>query len=132
MHELSIAQRLVELALEHMRAAGAKRVVAVTVQIGALSCLQADPLRFGFDLLTQGTPLAGATLNVKVRPVVVYCEPCGQSVALPGIQNFECPICGSPATDIRQGRELDLESIEVMDAEALVPNIASVEEVPHA
>ncbi len=116
MHELSIAQRLVEMAIEHMQEARADTVVAVTVSIGALSCVHEDALQFGFDLVSQDTPLSGAALRIIKLPVMIYCGTCEQEFELPSIQCFQCPVCGTPSADIRQGRELDLQSIEVLSS----------------
>lgn len=116
MHELSIANRIVEIAGERCREEGARAKV-VTLRIGALSCVHEDALRFSFDLAREGTPLADATLQIVSVPVTIWCGPCGREVALPGIQKFACPACGTPSGDIRAGRELDLESIELESIE---------------
>lgn len=115
MHELSIAQRVIELVADQVRAAGAVRATAVTLRIGALSCVHEDALRFSFGLVCEGTPAAGAELRIVAVPVTIWCAACGREVALPGIQKFACPICGTLSGDIRAGRELDLESIELVE-----------------
>ena len=119
-HELSIASRVVELVGEEVRTAGGGRVVAVTLKIGALSCVHEDALRFSFNLVREGTPLADAELRIVTVPVVIWCAACCREVTLPGIQKFACPECGTPSGDIRAGRELDLESIELADEAAVV------------
>jgi hydrogenase nickel incorporation protein HypA/HybF len=118
MHELSIASRVVELATEHCRAAAAGRVAAVTLRIGRLACVHEDALRFSFDLVREGTPLASAILHVVEVPVTVWCPACTAEQTLPGIQHFACPACGTPTGDIRAGKELDLESLELETTEA--------------
>ncbi len=124
MHELSIASRVVELVGEQVCAAGGGRVAAVTLKIGALSCVHEDALRFSFNLAREGTPLADAELRIVTVPVMVWCAACGREVALPGIQKFACPECGTPSGDIRAGRELDLESIELADGTAPIDTTA--------
>jgi len=119
-HELSIASRIVELVGEQVRAAGGGRVAAVTLKIGALSCVHEDALRFSFNLVREETPLADAELRIVTVPVVIWCTACGREVTLPGIQKFACPECGAPSGDIRAGRELDLESVELADDAAAV------------
>ena len=94
MHELSIANRIVEIAGDRCREEAARAKV-VTVRIGALSCVHEDALRFSFELVREGTPLADAELRVVTVPVA--------------------PACGTPSGDIRAGRELDLESIELAE-----------------
>lgn len=120
MHELSIAARIVEIAGDRCREAGA-RATAVTLRIGALSCVHEDALRFSFELVREGTPLAAAELRIVAVPVSIWCGACGREVELPGIQRFACPTCGTPSGDIRAGRELDLESIELADDAAAAP-----------
>ncbi|MFO0798674.1 MAG: hydrogenase maturation nickel metallochaperone HypA [Gemmataceae bacterium] len=112
MHELSLAVELVRAAEEAARRADANRVTAVAVTVGALSGVAEDALRFAFDVAAAGTLLAGARLDVRPVPVTVRCPRCGD-VPLPGVQLFRCPVCDTPTADVRAGRELELESIEV-------------------
>jgi hydrogenase nickel incorporation protein HypA/HybF len=119
MHELSIAANLVELASQHAAEHGGARVAAITLRIGSLSSVHADALRFSFDLVREGTPLEEAELRIVAVPVTVWCDACQTERELPGIQRFACPACDAPTADIRAGRELDLESIEL--AEAALP-----------
>ena len=113
MHELSIATSIVDIVAEHARQQGGGRVTGVTLRIGRLSCVHEDALRYSFDLVTEGTPLAGATLAVIEVPVRIWCTICKAEVELPGIQRFACPACGHLSGDIRAGRELDIESIQI-------------------
>jgi hydrogenase nickel incorporation protein HypA/HybF len=113
MHELSIVQSVVDLATEQLQAAGGDRVVGVTLRIGALSCVHEEALRFGFELVTKDTPLEGATLSIVNLPVKIHCSQCDMEVELPTIQQFCCPVCQTPSSDIRQGQELDLDTLEI-------------------
>jgi len=113
MHELSIATSIVDITWQHARQQGGGRVTGVTLRIGRLSCVHVDALRSSFDLVTEGTPLAGASLAVIEVPVRIWCAICKAVVELPGIQRFACPTCGHLSCDIRAGRELDLESIQI-------------------
>jgi hydrogenase nickel incorporation protein HypA/HybF len=117
MHELSIAARVVEEAAERCLAAGGRQVAAVTLRIGRLAGVDPASLRFGFELLRAGTPLESADLRIVDVPVRVWCPTCAAEVDLPGIQRLACPLCGTASGDIRAGRELDLESLEILDAE---------------
>ena len=112
MHELSLAVQLVETAEEAARAASATRVTAVVLRVGELAGVHEEALRFAFDVVTAGTLLAGARLDVVPVPVTVHCQRCGV-VGLARVPRFCCPRCDTPTADIRSGRELELESIEV-------------------
>lgn len=111
MHELTIAASVIETASEHARREGATRVLNVTLRIGRLSCVHEDALRYSFDLVRDGTPLADAGLTVTSIPVRIWCPTCAAERELPGIQRFACPTCDTRSGDIRAGRELEIESI---------------------
>lgn len=113
MHELSIAFSLVELASQSAAEAGATRVRAVHLRLGTLSGVVRGALEFSYEIAAEGTILAGSTLVVKELPVTVYCPECAREVELVSIQRFRCPLCDTLTGDIRQGRELEIESIEV-------------------
>ncbi len=113
MHELSITMNVVEVASEEARKAGATQVQHVALKIGALSGVVRDALEFAFDVATDQTMLHGATLTIEDVPVVVYCTHCHTEKTLPDIYRFRCPDCGTPTPDIRQGRELEIASLEV-------------------
>jgi hydrogenase nickel incorporation protein HypA/HybF len=113
-HELSIANRLVEIATEVAENEGAQKIESITLRIGALSCVHKKALEFSFELVTKETALEGATLKIIDVPVTIFCAECACEVELPGIQRFRCPVCDTPSADIRGGKELDIESIEVI------------------
>ena len=113
MHELSIAYSLVELAGRSAEEAGGVRVRAVHLRLGAISGVVRGALEFSYEIATADTLLAGSTLVVREMPVMVHCAVCRQDVELASIQRFRCPICDTPSGDIRQGRELEIESIEI-------------------
>ena len=118
MHELSIASSIVDAVTESLAAYPGARVKEVRLRVGALAAVVEDSLQFCWGIATEGTPLAGRALVVKLLPVVVHCGPCGQDVEIEGVQSFRCPRCGEPASDLRQGRELEIESIEIEEPDA--------------
>jgi hydrogenase nickel incorporation protein HypA/HybF len=113
MHELSIAIKVIDEVAKHVAGAGGGRVLAITLRIGRLSCVQEGALRFCFDLASADTELSGARLAIIDVPVRIWCPACGAERELPGVQSLACPECGTLSGDIRAGRELDLESIEL-------------------
>ena len=113
MHELSIANSIVEIATEYATSNRAIKVRSITVRLGALSCVHKSALQFSFELITKETLLQSAELKFIEVPVSVFCQPCNREVELPGIQQFRCPLCDTPSGDVRRGKELDIESIEI-------------------
>lgn len=113
MHELSIVHGIIETVSESVETANAKKIIAVYLAVGALSGVVKDALLFSFDLATEETPLAGSKLIVEELPVAIFCTVCDQIRELPGVQSFRCPVCQTPSGDIRQGKELEIRSIEI-------------------
>jgi len=112
MHELSIAVSLIDMAAEEAERLGV-RVEALHLRLGPLSGVVSDALLFSFDLAAAGTSIEGARLEIEDVPVVVFCPACGEERQLPGIQCFQCPVCGTPTPDVIRGRELELATLEV-------------------
>ena len=113
MHELSIVASIVDTVTESAAAYPGARVLEVRLRVGALASVVEDSLQFCYGIATEGTALEGSKLVVNVLPVVMHCVPCGQDVELEGVQSFRCPKCGEPCFDLRQGRELEIEAIEI-------------------
>jgi len=108
MHELAIAESIVDAVCE--RAAG-RRVVRVTVQIGALTAVLPEAMHFCFDLAAGGTVADGARLDIERRAGMALCRACGADVALAD-PVLLCP-CGSADLAVTAGRELQIVSMEV-------------------
>ncbi len=101
MHELSITRNIV--AIVSARANGA-RVTRVTLEIGQLSAVVPDAIRFCFDVVAKGTVLEGAQLDVIEIPGRGRCRNCGREIALG--QLIERCDCGSLDLVRLSGEEL--------------------------
>ncbi len=115
MHELSLACEIIETverALQLQQVSNA-HVQRVYLRIGALAGIDPDALSFGFEVAANQSAIAGAMLEIEHVPIVVYCPTCAQCVALPSIQEFRCPRCQTLTGDVRQGRELEIVSIQL-------------------
>jgi len=117
MHELSIVTSIVESVTETLNSYPGARVLEVRLRVGALASVIPESLEFCYGIASEGTPLEGSRLVVNVLPVVMHCAACGLDVELKGVQSFRCPRCGEPSSDMRQGRELEIDSIEIDDGE---------------
>ena len=107
---------VVETVTESLAAYPGAKVLEVRLKVGALASVIPESLEFCYGIVTEGTPLEGSRLVVNVLPVVVHCARCDQDAELDGIQSFRCPKCGEPCSDLRQGRELEIDSIEIDEA----------------
>ena len=120
MHELSIISSIVETVTEKLADYPGARATQVRLRVGALASVIEDSLQFCYGIAIEDTPLAGSSLVVNILPIVAFCSKCSTDVELPGLQSFRCPSCGEPVADVRQGRELEIESIEIEEAEEKV------------
>jgi hydrogenase nickel incorporation protein HypA/HybF len=108
MHELAITQSVVDAVTERT---GSARVVTVRVRVGRLSGVVPDAMRFCFELVTAGTPLQGATLEIEQPEGRGHCRGCGDDFLLTDLILL-CP-CGSADVEVVAGRELAVASVEV-------------------
>ncbi|MGD2187448.1 MAG: hydrogenase maturation nickel metallochaperone HypA [Desulfobacterales bacterium] len=117
MHEMGIALQIVEIATGSLPAdLGGARVAAVNLKIGKLAAVVPESLRFCFDVAVKDTPLAGAHLVIEEIPVVARCKDCNTQWTIDE-PVFICKTCKSGSLKILSGRELDIESIEVVEEE---------------
>jgi hydrogenase nickel incorporation protein HypA/HybF len=121
MHELSIAASIVESVTESAAAYPGARVKEVRLRVGALASVVEDSLQFCWELATEDTPLAGSALVIARIPIVVYCDACDKDVEIAGVQSFRCPQCGAHTVDLRQGGELEIDSIVLDEPEPSEP-----------
>jgi hydrogenase nickel incorporation protein HypA/HybF len=117
MHELAIAYELVQIAEQAALDAGVTRVKALHLRLGVFSGVVEDALQFGYEIATEGTVLAGSNLVIEPVPLVVHCPSCDADVQLDSIQLFVCPDCGTPTLDIQQGKEIQIDSLELFEDE---------------
>jgi len=112
MHEVSVMQAALEIALEQTRANGGSRIHKMTLRIGAFSGVVADSLRFAFDVVTEGTPAEGAELVIEDVALSCVCETCNQTFEPPGY-SLACPNGDDHRTRILSGSELDVAALEI-------------------
>ncbi len=109
MHELGISQSLVAIVSEQ---AGGKKVHRVWLEIGEHTALMPDALRFCFDVVTRGTVLEGAQLDILEIAPGIQCEECGAYASSQRAVG-DCGQCGSTRLRKRTGDELNVKAMEV-------------------
>ncbi len=114
MHEFSIATSLLSIINEETVQFQGARVKTVTLKIGTLSGVVPEALEFAFQVLSEGTVAEGATLVIERVALCIECNACG-TTSTPTDPFIICPHCGSGEVEIRQGRELEIESMEIED-----------------
>ncbi len=113
MHEMSIAQSLVDIIKEEMLKNDAKGLKSVKLHIGQLSAIVPKSLSFCFEVMTSGTELEGAELIMEIVPLRATCRECGESFEIHDYV-FECPHCHSTDIDTISGQDLSIVEMEVI------------------
>jgi hydrogenase nickel incorporation protein HypA/HybF len=108
MHELAITQSVVDQISERM---GDAKVTRVALEIGLLSGVVCDSVRFCFDVCIQRTTLDGASLEIIQIPGRAQCRQCGAEFAVEDF--FELCRCGSADLEILSGQELKIREVEI-------------------
>jgi len=112
MHELSVTESLLEIALRHAREAGAERITRLNVIIGEFSSIVDESVQFYWDMVSEGTIAEGAELHFERVEGVLRCLDCGHTFPLGG-DTFVCPKCGGSQVVTAGGDEFRLDSIEI-------------------
>jgi hydrogenase nickel incorporation protein HypA/HybF len=115
MHEMGIAQELARIALEALPAdLKDPKVESLNLRIGKLSSVVPHSLTFCFEIITKDTPLEHARLNIEMVPVVIRCDTCGRQWEA-DTPVFRCPDCEDGRIGLLSGREIDIESLTLME-----------------
>ncbi len=111
MHELSITQSLLEIALRHAEKAGAERILQLNLVIGELSSIVDESVQFYWDIVSQDTIAEGAELHFERVQGTLRCLACGNEFPLS--EGYTCPICGEKQVIPVGGDDFRLDSLEV-------------------
>ena len=113
MHEMALTQSVVEIALEEARKAGAARVTRISLDIGRLSAIETEAMRFCFACIASGTAAEGAALDIEDVEGAGWCLDCGKTVPLS--ERFgACPACGGYRVQMTAGDEMRVRELEVI------------------
>ena len=112
MHEMSLAEGIVDLIEEESRRQGFTRVLEVRVAVGELGGVEPEALQFCFDAVCRGTLADGARLTIERVPGQAWCMTCARVVPLHE-RYGECPQCGGVELQLQAGDELRLLDLEV-------------------
>jgi hydrogenase nickel incorporation protein HypA/HybF len=112
MHELSIAEELVRMIREELRAYREARLKTAHVSLGALRQVEPTTLRFCFEATVRDTLLAGAQLCIEPVEASARCRQCGLEFRVQD-KWFECPRCAGVDAELLRGDELLLASLDV-------------------
>ena len=115
MHEMGIATEIVRIVTESIPADIADpKVARINLKVGKLAAVVPQSLQFCFEIAAKETAAEGADLNIEEIAVSARCNACRHlwEISEPV---FKCPKCESSDIEMLSGRELDIESIELVE-----------------
>lgn len=113
MHEMALAESVVQIVETQARAAGAEKVVVVRLEIGALSHVEPAAIEFCFGAVAAGGIAAGARLEIARSPGRGWCYDCSAEVAVDAFA-APCPACGGYRLQVTGGQEMRVRDMEVL------------------
>ena len=112
MHEMSLSEGVLQLIEDAAREQDFSKVNAVWLEIGQLSGVEVDAMKFCFDAVTRNTIAQGARLEIISLPGTGWCMACALSVPMDEVFG-ECPHCGGHQMQVTGGTEMRLKELEV-------------------
>ncbi|HRY07387.1 MAG TPA: hydrogenase maturation nickel metallochaperone HypA [Hyphomicrobiaceae bacterium] len=112
MHEMALCESIRTTLEEQSRLHGFTKVARVSLEVGPLSGVEIDALRFGFDVVMRGSVAQAAQLDIIECPAQAWCMACSQTVPIKA--RFDpCVKCGSYQLQVTGGEELRIKELEV-------------------
>lgn len=112
MHELTITQSVLSIALGQAEANHANKITKINITFGELSGIVDECVEFYFELLSKDTIAAGASLSFDRLPTKLCCRKCNNTFSPDG-HSWVCPSCKAQSVEIVSGRECYISSMEV-------------------
>lgn len=112
MHEMSLAEGILQLIEDAARAENVQRVSAVYVEVGQLASVEVESLRFCFDVVIKDSVADGARLEIIDVPGTGWCMDCSQAVPM-NDKLAGCPQCGSYRVQVTGGTEMRVKELEI-------------------
>ncbi|TCV99267.1 hydrogenase maturation nickel metallochaperone HypA [Biostraticola tofi] len=113
MHEITLCQHALDIMLQHAVRQQAQRIRAVWLEIGAFSCVEAEALRFCFDVVCRDTLAQGCQLHIDQQQAHCWCHDCQREVELLAIKVVLCPLCGSRNLQVDADDGMTIKRMEI-------------------
>jgi len=112
MHEMSIAEGILDVALDTLRQHDATVIHSVQLDLGLMSGVEPDSLLFCWEAVTKGTPVEGSRIEINTIPIEGKCLDCDKTFPVENYK-FICPHCDSHFVQTIGGRELQVTSMDI-------------------
>ncbi len=119
MHELSMADAILKTAVDVAEKNDAQEITEVTIEIGKLTLLNPEQLKFMIEVLSENTLLEGAQIIIEEIPIEIKCRSCEFLGPAPSddldyfVPIVNCPQCEGQDLEITKGRECNVKTIKI-------------------
>ncbi len=111
MHELTVIENVLQISGQVAEENSLSRIDVINLDVGGMQHLNEEIMQHGFDAAKKDTVASEASLKIFRLPVKLRCNACSQVFGT-DTGKFHCPVCGSKDTEVKQGMELNIKSIE--------------------
>lgn len=113
MHEVYIAENLLELAIEKCKKNGFNSIKSIKIRVGEASVVSIEALIFAFDTLKIGSIASGASLIIEEVPTIALCKDCNREFGVKRDFVFKCLFCKSENIIVNSGNGILMDELEV-------------------
>ena len=117
MHEIGIANSILETVQTEARLHPGRVPVKVAVRIGELAAIDPEALRFGFETLARESEMESLQLTIELCPPRYSCSECNCDFAATQFDS-RCGKCGNERTQFLSGDQLELAYLEMEEYES--------------
>jgi hydrogenase nickel incorporation protein HypA/HybF len=110
MHELSIAQNIVEIVDDEVLKAKGKKIEKLILEVGTMSGIIREALEFALDEAIKHTILENSQIEIIEIQGIAKCEKCNFEFKIDEMYSA-CPSCSHLYSTIIKGNELKIKSI---------------------
>ncbi len=112
MHEMALCESVLQIMEKEAGRQGFSRVKTVWLEIGELSSVEVEAMRFSYEVVTRNSLADGSVLEIVRVPGTAWCMHCGKNVNIQ--QRFDaCPDCGGYQLQVTGGEEMRIKELEV-------------------
>ncbi|MBI5006189.1 MAG: hydrogenase maturation nickel metallochaperone HypA [Nitrosomonadales bacterium] len=112
MHEMSLAEGVLQIIEDSAKAQNFRRVKTVWLEIGQLAGVEVEAMRFCFDAVMRDSVAQGAKLEIVATPGQAWCMDCAATVQVQALYDI-CPQCGGARLQVTGGNEMRVKELEV-------------------
>jgi len=112
MHEMSLAEGVLQIIEDSAKTQNFSRVKTVWLEIGQLAGVEVEAMKFCFDAVTRDSIAQDAKLEIIETPGQAWCLHCAEAVNVQALYDI-CPKCGSAQLQVTGGNEMRVKELDV-------------------